>query len=742
MTNDHKEKYNLIEYFLNLLPVLELSDKDLEALMHSNAQLSAVCLPDANNLWIAHEIMQFMEEMPGGFFIYRADGAEEMIYANKAFLRIFQCETLKEFRALIGNSFRGLVHPEDLDAVEKSIAEQVASSQYDLDYVEYRITRKDGQIRWIEDYGHFIHTDSVGDFFYVFATDATEKRQRQLAEKSVLIQESRQKDEKLKHLIQEHNRERTLINQEHLRRLEVIEGLSMNYESILYVDLDADSILPYRHSARTKHQFQNKLQVQSFAEFARDYISTWVHPEDQTLVADATNPDLIRRRLSNNKTYYTNYRIVTGKEVQFLQLRTINVGSAEHISQIVMGLRRVDEEFRRELEQKQVLEEALGNANLAIIAKNTFLSNMSHDMRTPLNAIFGYTALARKNLPEGSNVSQYLDKIETSSHQLQDLINKVLELSWTESNDLQLNEADCNLHDILGDIITSLTPLARDRGISLTLEPAELTHPLVHSDGDRIRQLLTNLVHNAITYTNSGGTVTLSARELDPDKSQNINYCFRVQDSGIGISADFLPHIYEPFERENNTTLSGIHGTGLGLTITKSIVEKLGGRIDVESTPGTGSTFTVTLPLLAQGQEAAAPSPATNLFAQLMHQKILLVEDNEINMEIEAEMLRDLGFRIETAENGMVALEQIRHAQPGEYGLILMDIQMPVMNGWESAKAIRALEDPALSEIPIIALSANAFESDIRTSRESGMNAHLTKPFDIPLLLESIGKIL
>lgn len=739
MTNDHEQKYKLIEYFLNLLPVLELSSNDLEALMHRAEPLTTVSLPNADSLWIAYEIMQFMEEMPGGFFIYRADGEEEMIYANKALLRIFQCCTLKEFRSLVGNSFRGMVYPEDLDEVERSITEQVASSQYDLDYVEYRITRKDGQVRWLEDYGHFIHTDTVGDFFYVFAIDATEKRQRQMAEKSVLIQESRLKDEKLKNLIQAHDRERNLIHQEHLRRLEVIEGLSMNYESILYVDLDLDSILPYRLSTRTQHQFNNKLKVQSFSRFTRDYVAAWVHPEDRVLVSDATAPEYIRRKLDGNKTFYTNYRILNGDEIQYLQLRVVNVGSPEHISQIVLGYRRVDEEFRRELEQKQVLEEALSNANLAIIAKNTFLSNMSHDMRTPLNAIFGFTALTKKNLPSNSPATEYLDKIETAGHQLLDLINKVLELSWTESNDLQLDEREWNLNDIMQEIAAALSPLARDKNIILTLDTPALPHPAVHCDGDRIRQLLSNLVHNAITYTGPGGTVSLAVAELEPTKNQDIDYRFTVRDSGIGIGPDFLAHIYEPFEREKNTTFSGIHGTGLGLTITKSIVDKLGGHIDVDSTPGKGTTFTVTLPLRAEGQNSAA---ASNLFAQLIHQKILLVEDNEINLEIETELLHDLGFQIESAENGLVALERIKNAHPGEYGLILMDIQMPVMNGWEAAKAIRALEDPALSDIPIIALSANAFESDIRISRESGINAHLTKPVDIPLLLESIGKIL
>ena len=743
MTDKQEQNYKLIEYFLNLLPVLELDSSGPELPLHSGGR-HAASLPDADHLWISQEIMQFMDEMPGGFFIYRAGGSEELIYANQALLRIFQCETLKEFRELTGNSFRGMVHPDDLEPVEQSIEEQVASSQYDLDYVEYRIIRKDGQVRWIEDYGHFIHTDRAGDFFYVFIADATEKLRRQQAEKSVLIQESRQKDQELQQLIQEHDRERTLINQEHLRRLEVIEGLSMNYEAILYADLDANTIFPYRLNARAEQLFEKKLQTRSFDWFTETYVQDWVHPEDQALLIKATSPEQIREKLADNKSYFINYRVQPAQEVQYLQLRIVNVGDPVHISQLILGYRRVDEELRQEIEQTQMLEDALHSANLAIIAKNTFLSNMSHDMRTPLNAIFGFTSLAKKNLQEAPAVEQYLEKIETAGHQLLDLINKVLELSWTESNDFQLAETECSLPDILRDIHEALLPAAQEKGISLTLELPALTHSRVFSDVARLKQLLENLVRNAVTYTNSGGSVIISALEKPDPKNQQAIYEFKVQDSGIGIGPEFLAHIYEPFEREKNTTSSGIHGSGLGLTITKRIVEKMGGTIHADSATGKGSTFTVTLPLRveAPGSENPADASSANLFSRLLHQKILLVEDNEINLEIETEMLQDLGLQIETAKNGKEAFACIRDSKPGEYGLVLMDIQMPVMNGWDAARAIRALDDPVLSEVPIIALSANAFESDIRTSRESGMNAHLTKPFDVPLLLESIGKIL
>ncbi len=413
--------HSLLAYILSLLSIPEndATDTSLKTLEDTSF------VPADWRLHTARGMIRFMDEMPGGFLIYHADQKEEIIYANKALLRICQCDTLEEFRELTGNSFQGFVHPVDLEAVEQSIREQIAKSQYDLDYVEYRIKRKDGTIRWMEDYGHFIHLDSVGDIFYVFIGDATEKREVQ----QKMLQKQLQKEQELKKQIDKYHNEMKMINQEHLRRLEVIEGLSINYESILYADLDLDKIQPYRLSNRTILQFENTTEPRSFSWYTFDYIKVWVHPEDREALTRQTTPEYIRSKLSTQKTYYINYRVIKDSETQYLQLRIVNVTAGSQISQIVMGYRRVDDEIRREMEQKQLLEEALTNANLAITAKNTFLSNMSHDMRTPLNAIFGFTALAKGNLHDQTNLEYYLNKISASSEQLLDLIDKVLEIA-------------------------------------------------------------------------------------------------------------------------------------------------------------------------------------------------------------------------------------------------------------------------------------------------------------------------
>lgn len=228
--------------------------------------------------------------------------------------------------------------------------------------------------------------------------------------------------------------------------------------------------------------------------------------------------------------------------------------------------------------------------------------------------------------------------------------------------------------------------------------------------------------------------------ELELQPNDYAVYQFVIRDTGIGIKEEFLEHIFKPFERENNTTVSGIHGTGLGLTIARNIVQIMGGSIEVESAVGVGSTFTVTLPLRIQNQPVHMMLDIDTVISQLMNHKILLVDDNDINLEIESEILNGLGFLTETAVDGSIAVEKVKNSKPGEYAFVLMDIQMPVMNGWQAAKAIRELDNPKLARIPIIALSANAFESDKRASIESGMDAHLEKPLDVPALLETIAK--
>lgn len=326
--------------------------------------------------------------------------------------------------------------------------------------------------------------------------------------------------------------------------------------------------------------------------------------------------------------------------------------------------------------------------------------------------------------------------------QLLNLIEKVLDITWIESNDARISETECDLCAVVQKVYNSLSSKAEEKNILLSMDLTALTHQDVYGDPDKLYQLLKHLVSNAVKYTNSGGRVDIIVSESKELTSSYAAYQLTVRDTGIGISKDFLENIFKPFEREKNTTLSGIHGSGLGLTIVKNLVDMMGGQITAESHIGKGSTFTVTLHLPIQDTPLSVDATMQDILTQLLNQKVLLVEDNEVNLEIETELLVGVGLNIEAAKDGDIAVDRIAKSVPGEYGLILMDIQMPTMNGWQAATAIRKLTDPVLSRIPIIALSANAFESDKRASFESGMDAHLTKPIDIPLLLETIARVL
>ena len=740
--NEHiKINKGLIEY---LLSIPEFSEEELPADLSAEDSLPAelVSFIDAHDRQIALQFQKFIEEIPGGFFIYHAGGSEELIYANQALLRIFQCDTMEEFKELTGNTFRGLVHPDDLDYVEKSIAEQISHSQYDLDYVEYRIIRKDGEVRWVDDYGHFVHSDTVGDIFYVFIGDATEKKNRHNQEKEDLINERLMQEQKLQRKIEEYNRQLEHINLEHLRRLETIEGLSIDYKSIFYADLEADQIQCYRLNNRFTTSPEKERKILPFSGYFAYYIRTWVHPEDRDIVSKATSAEYIRINLAASKSLHVNYRILRNDDTEYIQLRIVNVGGGDTASQIIMGFRSVDEEIIHEIKQKQTLEEALVQANLANVTKNMFLSNMSHDVRTPMNAIVGFTALAKKHIDDREKVKDYLDIIENSSSQLLHLLNDVLEISKIDMGKVYVENAQCSLLEIAQNIQATMLSRAYEKHINLSLGTSGLKHSIVYTDRQKITQILLCLASNAVKYTGEGGQIKIMITE-EPDDSKDYSiFHFMVEDNGIGISEKFIGHIFEPFERENNTTLSGVYGTGLGLTITKNLVEMLDGTIEVKSTVGEGSTFTVTLRLLIQNptQKTSKEAPSISSF-HADNQHVLIVEDNEINLEIETELLQDAGFIVDTAVNGRIALDKIKQSKPGDYDLILMDIQMPVMDGYHAARAIRQIADPALCSIPIIALSANAFEEDRKRAEESGMNAHIAKPIDIPQLLSTIREI-
>lgn len=378
-------------------------------------------------------------------------------------------------------------------------------------------------------------------------------------------------------------------------------------------------------------------------------------------------------------------------------------------------------------------------------AKSDFLSNMSHDLRTPMNAIVGFTNLAMQQ-EVSPKVADYLGKISVSGNHLLNLINDVLDMSRIESGKMTMDEAECNLSDILRDLQVVIQGQADEKRLQLKLDATDVVDKDVWCDKVRLNRVLLNLIGNAIKFTPEGGKVTLLAKQTACSRPGYGAYEFRVKDTGIGMSEEFAQKVFEPFERERTSTVSGIQGTGLGMSIAKKIIDTMDGTIRVETKQGEGTEFIINVDLRLREKTALSEMAAEDEAAEtsadegFAGKRILLVEDNELNREIATEILEGFEFVVEAAENGEIAVEKVKKSAPGFYDVILMDIQMPVMNGYEASRAIRGLEDPLLAKIPILAMTANAFDEDKQNAKDAGMDGHIAKPIDIGALLDALSK--
>ena len=408
--------------------------------------------------------------------------------------------------------------------------------------------------------------------------------------------------------------------------------------------------------------------------------------------------------------------------------------------EVVLCFREVEEEKQRQLQEHKLLQDALEVARKNEASKQTFFSSMSHDMRTPLNAIIGLSELAEKSAQSVPKVQEYLRKIRVSSRQLLGLINDILDMSRMEQGQVTLNNRQLDLQACGEECAGSFQVQAQTEGKELEV-CFDLKQKWVEADGFRIQQILNNLLSNAFKFTNRGDRVSLEVKQMD--EGEYAEYRFVVTDTGIGMAPEFLPRLFEPYSRELRFSAKRAAGTGLGMSITKNLVAQMNGEITVDSRPGEGSSFTVVLPFAKASREESGqmPKPVAEE-GSLKGRHILLAEDNEINMELATEILSMNEVRVTQAWNGREAVEIFRESAPFTFDAILMDMQMPEMDGCEATRCIRAMNRPDAGRVPILAVTANAFAEDIAATTAAGMNAHISKPIDFPLLCRTLASLM
>ncbi|MBO6150624.1 MAG: response regulator, partial [Clostridium sp.] len=471
---------------------------------------------------------------------------------------------------------------------------------------------------------------------------------------------------------------------------------------------------------------------EDFFGLSRKNMSRVIYPGDRDRFLGVFTRENIMSILERDGSFTMKYRLMMSGEPVYVSMKA-TLMKDEDGRHLIIGTNNIDAQMKREEAYRRKMEE------LRTSARNDFLANMSHDIRTPMNAIVGYTNIAKSNPEDAAAVRDALDKISSSSHFLLSLINDILDISKIESGKMQLSHNPCNLLEVFRRIEDITLLQAKNKSLNITYDHGSVRHTMVNTDELRLEQILINIISNAIKYTPAGKDVAITAAEEEMPGTGKNRYRFIIRDTGVGISEEYLPHLFESFTREENTKLNRVQGTGLGLAITARVVEMMGGTITVASKVGEGSEFTVVLEM-EELQEKRETSGEMSAETDLRGRRVLLVEDNEINAEIAIMILSGHGLVTERAKDGQEGFEKVRTSGEGYYDAVLMDIQMPVMNGYECSAAIRVMEGSYFKEIPIIAMSANAYDEDVRDSLRSGMNAHIAKPYQPEDLMALLGK--
>ena len=615
-----------------------------------------------------------------------------------------------------------VVRDEDADQYRRTMSlDHIREKALDTDHYAEEICQyrtKDVPPRWLEQ--HVVYSRQEGEVLVnILGRDITGEKRRETA--------SQERD---------------------LEQMDIIRSLSSMFFATYYINLKEETLRGITQLQEVAELLGERV---SFNESIRAYAEAFVHPDDRADYLETMSAANLREQLGPDRPFLaieyrklpTDAREAEPDKCGWVRSTVVLVRSdgAGRPVTALYAAQDVTESKQKEAREHRALLEACRAANHASAAKSEFLSRMSHDIRTPMNGIIGMTSIAAANVENRERVLDCLKKISISSRLLLNLVNEVLDMSQIESGKIDLVEEAFSIPELVRELTVIIRPSAQDKGHELRVLPLQVEHAEVVGDRNHLQQVFVNILGNSVKYTPPGGLLEVEVREKESMEHGLGCYDFVFRDNGIGMDEDFVARIFEPYSRAEDSRISSIEGTGLGMTIAQNIVRMMGGSIAVKSRLGEGSQFTVTLFLRQQEESAAAGAgaPEEDAPVSLQGRRFLLAEDNEINREIACGILEDAGAEIDCVENGRQAVERFAAAAPGYYDLILMDIQMPVMNGHEAARAIRRLPCPHAGAVPIIAMSANAFAEDISASREAGMNDHITKPFDISRLLLCLG---
>ena len=663
-----------------------------------------------NTFELNEQTLSVIEEigghMPGGFFIYQAEAPEKLLYVNKAAINIFGCADLEDFKELTGYTFKGMVHPDDYQRISDSIVQQIGTNKDQMDYTEYRIIRKDGAVRWVDDYGHYTETKSYGGIYVVFISDITEK---------VLSQEKHQKDLD-----------------------SMITAMASDYRSVYHVDIDADDAVCYRADPNDPNQPLEGTHF-PYLKWIREYGDLYVDEEYRENFRSFSNPDNIRAALATRDIIAYRYLARRDGTDYYEMLRMAGVRHPKDrddniVHAIGLGFTDIDAEMRESLAKNRALSEALKAAEEANIAKTAFLSNMSHEIRTPMNAIIGLDSLALQNEAIPSETREYLEKIGESAHHLLGLINDILDMSRIESGRLVIRKEEFSFRNMLEQINTMVMSQCEEKGLNYECRVIGGVSDFYIGDDMKLKQVLINILSNAIKFTDAPGGVMLTVERINVfGDHSTIKFC--IKDTGIGMDKEFIPKIFDAFTQEDSSRNNKYGSTGLGMAITKNIVELMNGTISVESEKGVGTEFTVIITLNNSNRQGAA-----TYVINPKDMRILVVDDEEIAAEHARIVLDEAGIKADTCYDGQTAMNmlEVQHAKHEPYNLVLLDWKMPEMDGVELAREIRKRYD---RETTVIILTSFNWDEIMEEAVHSGVDSFLAKPLFASNVLDEFERI-